>query len=424
MSVKQIQHLIAALTLVLSATAWSQSMTDTYTKPAGWKTWCIGRFLIDLPPTAKYAGGSSKYDYRSIETSKDPYAVFKQRIDSVEQQLRAQKHKSEPSMIKNVVNFDNEEGRGFFYFANKGYTDDLKSEGYIWKRVGFVFKSIASYDRLSIASDRMRTLAQTLTYRRSEEIPQGPGFCIDKGFISDDGEKYESADAGFVLSDKPDVSINLSTLTKKPGPSLLERQGGAMNMLGTLISKVHKLREGDRTTAGLAGQESLIRAPNAGGHPAHLFVWETQGQSRSAYPYIELELQTGRADKNGDEGPASLTDKQAIELFDAIVNSIRLRPTGPAKTSDASSPDAPASPHLPLGTRITSAANCPQSGMWECGPDAPGVTQKRRFIEAGQPMPYGYARTSKPGLPGLLGTKEDTPVEIIWTLAAYAQYMP
>ena len=30
---------------------------DSYTKPEGWKTWCIRRFLIDLPPTTQYAGG-------------------------------------------------------------------------------------------------------------------------------------------------------------------------------------------------------------------------------------------------------------------------------------------------------------------------------------------------------------------------------
>ena len=91
MNTNRIQLLIAAAMLLLTTTAWSQSMSVTYTKPEGWKTWCIGRFLIDLPPTAQYAGGRSNYDYSAIETSKDAFAPFMQRIDKVEQDLRARK---------------------------------------------------------------------------------------------------------------------------------------------------------------------------------------------------------------------------------------------------------------------------------------------------------------------------------------------
>ena len=193
-----------------------------------------------------------------------------------------------------------------------------------------------------------------------------------------------------------------------------------------MAKKIKTFREGKHDVDQLHGEEILEALPTDNGYFVHQFVWDTQGKPDSATePAFYVDLNSGFiiGSPHPDVRP-SLTDKQAIELFDAIVNSIRLRPTGPAKTSDASSPDAPASPHLPLDTRITSAANCPQSGMWECGPDALGLTQKRRFIEAGQPMPYGYARTPKPGLPGLPGTKEDKPVEIVWPLVAYAQDKP
>lgn len=146
-------------------------------------------------------------------------------------------------------------------------------------------------------------------------------------------------------------------------------------------------------------------------------------QSRSAYPYIELELQTGRADKDGNEGKASLTDKQALALWDQILASLRPRPTNPAKTSTADpapNDDNGAAKRLPLGTRVSSAANCPHSGMWQCAPDAPGVIQQLRLIEAGHPMPYGQTPAPKPGFSGLLGLKEDQPMEIVWTLVAYA----
>lgn len=155
-------------------------MTDTYTKPEGWKTWCVGRFLIDLPPTAKYAGGRSQYDYYDIETSKDAFAPFMQRIDKVEQDLRAQKHKTEPSMIKELMKFDENGSRGFIYFTFPLRGDRLKTEAYLWKRTGFIIHDRVSIDRVAVASNSTKALAQNLRYRRPEEIPEGQDFVSTK----------------------------------------------------------------------------------------------------------------------------------------------------------------------------------------------------------------------------------------------------
>ena len=118
----------------------------------------------------------------------------------------------------------------------------------------------------------------------------------------------------------------------------------------------------------------------------------------------------------------SLTDQQAIKLFDQIVNSIRLRPTTPGKTSDAADPNQPnpATPNrLPLKSKVTSAVNCPQTGIWECAADAPGITEHRRLMTAGQGMPYGVTQRPAKGLGGFLGKTDDDTVEITWILVAY-----
>jgi hypothetical protein len=340
----------------------------------------------------------------------------------VEEALRAQKHKTEPSMIKESIKFDENGSRGFIYFLQPDfkYGNGLKSEAYLWKRTGFILTSNVSIDRVEVAASRIKALAQNLRYRGPGEIPEGPGFCIHNGFIPDDGEKHESADAGFTFSDRPDVFINLSTITKTPGPTLLERQGGALGMLGALVSKVRKLREGERVLSGLAGQESQIKAPNESGHMAHLFVWETQGQDRSNHPFIEIELQTGHAGKNGNDLPSSLTDKQAIALWDQILASLRLRPTTPDKTSEAApAPDTP--PRLPLGTKVSSLRSCPETGVYECPPGAPGVAERRMYIKQYQPMPGAFVMQPKRGIAGFFGGQESNEVETTWTLVAYEQ---
>ena len=120
----------------------------------------------------------------------------------------------------------------------------------------------------------------------------------------------------------------------------------------------------------------------------------------------------------------SLTDKQAIELFDAIVNSIRLRPTTPGKTSAAEpnpSDDSGAAKRLPLGTKVSSLRACPESGVYECPSDTPGVAERRLFIEQGRPMPAAFIAQSKRGITGLFGGQESKEVEIFWTLVAYGR---
>lgn len=430
MRIRWIQLLIAAGMLVFVHAAWSQSMTETYIKPEGWKTWCIGRFLIDLPPTAKYAGGHSKYDFRTIETSKDAFEPFIQRIDKVEQELRTQHHKTEPSMIKELIKFDEKGSRGFIYFLQPDfkYGDGLKSEAYLWKRAGFIFKSNVSIDRVTVAASRIKALVQNLRYRENDEILEGPGFCIDRGFIPDEGDKSESLMASFRWADKPDLRLLFMMSTngdKVDTDTLLSRRPGVLGMLGAAVSRMKNLREGQKNLREQIGEEWLVRAPNSSGEPAHLFAWEGNGKpNSSASPDIRIDFSTAGKDKNGDDLPSSLTDKQAIALWDQILASLRLRPVTPSKTSDASNQpndgNSPAPPaRLPLKSKVTSAANCPQTGLWKCAVDAPGITAHHRLIEAGQPMPYGVVQRSENGLGGLLGNREDEAVEITWTLVAY-----
>ncbi|MBI5751119.1 MAG: hypothetical protein HZA59_03095, partial [Hydrogenophilales bacterium] len=164
--------------------------------------------------------------------------------------------------------------------------------------------------------------------------------------------------------------------------------------------------------------------PTDHGFFTHHLVWDTQGKLDSAIePAFYFELATGINPGAGVRHVRpTLTDQQAIKLFDTIVNSIRLRPTTPGKTSDAGNPNnpSPATPkRLPLKSKATSAVNCPQTGVWECAADAPGITEHRRFIEAGRPMPYGLTQRPVRGLGRFIGIQEDDAVEIAWTLVAY-----
>ena len=92
--------------------------------------------------------------------------------------------------------------------------------------------------------------------------------------------------------------------------------------------------------------------------------------------------------------------------------------TTPDKLNDASEPIAP---RLPLGTQVSSLRSCPESGIYECPADAPGVTERRPYIAQGRPMPSAFATTTKPGIAGLFSSQDQQEVETTWTLVAYEQ---
>jgi hypothetical protein len=114
--------------------------------------------------------------------------------------------------------------------------------------------------------------------------------------------------------------------------------------------------------------------PTDDGYRIHLFRWESIPELDDPFkPSIIVKLETG-ADSDGGLHP-SITDKEAIELFDAVVNSIRLRPTRPVKSSAIESPKAP------LGTAATTGHRCPQGGLWRA------KEGEQRFVTEGETMP-------------------------------------
>ena len=88
-------------------------------------------------------------------------------------------------------------------------------------------------------------------------------------------------------------------------------------------------------------------------------------------------------------------------------------PTEPAKRDGADDL------RLPLGTKVSSLKSCPETGVYECPLDAPGVEQRRLFLSKGRPMPGAFAMEPKTGLLALFSGREKQEVETIWTLVSY-----
>ena len=401
------------------------------------QTYCFGRFLVDLPKTVQVNGQRSEYMFGAIETGRTPPKQnihqdgFVEMMKTREAELRAGKHEEKFTLVE--VRSTNLPKARIFKLTKKLIS--LSAFGFeaYQSNGGVLFSmqqlSVGADGIDSVLKDLETRLLPNLRARKSNEIPGEPGFCIKEGFIADNGktEQYEKAGISFKFKEWPDVTVLVSaTRSSKLQPTLTERTSKPFPAeFAEAAKKIKVLRQGKRVVGPLQGEEILDSLPTEEGYFVHHFVWDTQGKPDSANePALYFKFETGVNPGNGSRTiRPSLTDKQAIELYDRIVNSIRLRPTTPGKTSDTSinpsGNDSPVSPRLPLKSKITSASNCPQTGIWECAADAPGITERRRFIETGQPMPYGVTQKPAKGMGGLLGKMDDDTEEITWTLVGY-----
>lgn len=116
------------------------------------------------------------------------------------------------------------------------------------------------------------------------------------------------------------------------------------------------------------------------------------------------------------EGPSggvvrsSVTDERAIEIFDRIVNSIRVRPTGPIEKSSGLG-----EPKAPLGTSLLSGETCPQSGEWESYHE-PAEGERRRFFAEGELFPKVLLPVPRTLWQTLRGEPASRPFKTTWAL--------
>jgi len=199
-------------------------------------------------------------------------------------------------------------------------------------------------------NDYLKELAELVTQFRSREeneIPSEAGYCFDGGFITEPitVEQTERTTMFVGLNGHPDVSIALDMTagitTTEP---LLERheRNSAEN---EYRSRFHTFRAGTRTLNGQAGDELVERVHEFNGNYGHNFMWEAvHNKTDSVFtPDMSFEMSTGHG-QPGTTVDSSLTDAEALALWDKMLSSLRVRPVVVAK------PVAVAPVQVPLET--------------------------------------------------------------------------
>lgn len=303
------------------------------------KIMCFGRYALEVPQEAQIISGGTII----LSEIKTMSGGITEKNKLIEEEIEKIKKSGPDSEIKY-----NGKGPVENSWQLQYYDGELSKEGgwlifktYILKgnHIFILDGSTRKNETIAESIENQMVRANNLRLREINEVPKEPGYCVEHGFMSDD--KYESqemADAGLYFPSLPDVTFSITSNKNAYGDyppaeydakvrgklSLLARIQQAKDQQGKNYPARTLLREGKRDVQHWHGEESLIRRTDG----VHDFEWTLVGTPRDiAYPSVlEASMYTKVAHNMvGAAEAASLTDEEAIALWDKLLSGLKFR---------------------------------------------------------------------------------------------------
>ena len=300
---------------------------------------CFGRYAVEVPQEAQLISGGTIL----LSEIKTIPGGITEKNESIEEEIEKIRKNNRTSEITYNGKGPVENSWQLQYYDGKFSKEDgdLFFKTYVikGKHIFILDGSIRKGESIKSATENQLFRVNSLRLRDEEEVPNEPGYCIKHGFMSDN--KYESqemADAGLYFPSFPDVTFSITSNKNAYGDyppaeydakvrgklSLLARIQEAKDQQGNNYPARTLLREGKRDVQHWHGEESLIRRTDG----VHDFEWTLVGTPRDiAYPAVlEASMYTKVAHNMvGAAEAASLTDEEAIALWDKLLSGLKFR---------------------------------------------------------------------------------------------------
>ena len=313
-------------------------VTDTPSIPA-MRTHCLARFLIDLPEDFEPMGdveliyGLNK-DYRKVkvETLLDlgSTALFERTTAARAAELASQYHSKAPS--KSMLVFSRRVQERTVLIRSYDAPNMLKyfvSELYAVKGTAVV--KVTSQTYAQDDPEAIESAAQSVVDKISfmlDPMKAGRGACLGPLLI-DAGQDGEWFTVSFKSKRMPDVLIefNSNSLLAESDGGLLARTSREKGRLEKAGFRSDTIRRGKIAIANRPGEELLIKGLDHG-KVVRLFVSEPllPKPATFAEPSFAINMKMGGQRGSPEYVDASMSEPDAVAMWDAIVKSIRLRP--------------------------------------------------------------------------------------------------
>jgi hypothetical protein len=389
-------------------------------------TACVGRFLIDLPEGTELRFSPSRIAGVTI-TAQPGYSEeqFRTVIEQREKTLASERNEYGSTSLekKLVVEALNMPFTLFYFNRTKPLTLIEFGESVPGTEQGITVEALGIKDGVlyrffadDVASPRSEEnvldLVKKFEALDSTGVPRQPGFCVDGGLVHDPiGPEHNETIAMFAsLKGHPDVAIRLDTsvnVSRLDEPLLVRESKNEVKKL--YASNFRTLRGGERVLGGTRGEEVLDRVKELNGTIGHSFMWIGIGKlSDVLTPKVTLELITGKG-RAGNPRSSSLSDEEALQIWDVVSSSLRLRPTS-LDSVDVSDKEL----MRPLGELSVTDAICPQTGYWQCE-----ATGQKSFLKKTDRVPHGTLQTPPSLWQRLIGRRPVHHIPATWKLIAY-----
>lgn len=301
---------------------------------------CVGRYLLEVPEKSTVVYGPASTPYH-IERHKDKGAQFAQMVeDHVQEALsKRSKHPIGPasrpgSMVGTVLQGYSERQKliygvdaatGAFYSIQSLFV--VGNDVYVQEHSHY-----GDPAELGKIAEELKVIAASIVPRESDGAPARAGICIDGALVlAEELPHHERTTVGVRLADDVHFSMEMTLKDRLIESDALEVQlhtaeeRAKVEGRGKSYAQFKFLRRGERQILEWKGYEALVRRPQqAGFESTHEFAFVSQGEPNNPMlPVISLDLYTGILDNTAGLGIPSLSDNEAVEIWDHLINSIR-----------------------------------------------------------------------------------------------------
>ncbi|CAI8691094.1 T6SS immunity protein Tli4 family protein [Burkholderia sp. IT-111MI5] len=307
------------------------------------RPWCIGRFVFDRPVASKITNQRYAFRGEKLETQHNASLdTYRAKVGELERKLKTSK-RIDPSDNNKPVNHawleketsPKNDSKAFVYVD--AYTEGVKlsfdSEGYAYEN-NTLFHTTGSFG--SSGLDKFESTYTDL-YRRIKardnwSVPTESGFCFDGGIVTGSSTYPEEVSQSFAL-----IPGRPALLVIQMRKSMSEDQGRPLTKtLPELRAKMDQVssgsyrivRQGKRTVAGMDAEEVLF-ALKEGEITSYRFYLLAPGDpSTLAKPHTAIQLLLGASspDLKPDEATSPVDEAGALQTWETLLNSLRLRP--------------------------------------------------------------------------------------------------
>lgn len=366
------------------------------------KTVCFGRFMVDVPESTTVVWGDSTVPL-TISIYEHGIRQVNALADDFIKELQSGKaiYHGDVPLLLSVSEVESVGGRIITGYEDFESINDLRIQGYFeLGDDGVIIRARPLRSDAEGTVALIKSMAARLRRREVGEAPSQPGNCIEYAFIEDmdnpaPEDLMEHIRIGFRLKEFPDAHFSIYVAPSNPHDpesDSLERQFKRFKENPStpeetrVLARIKYFREGPRSIHDWqAGYEVLMRTPvEEGSLSHHDFQMKFTGVPHDPYkPYADIQFQTGVVGDAAGAGEASLTDEEAVAVWNSITSTIRVRPIGVAVNK------SPADKlRSPLGELAATGRVCPQTGWWKSSETNLLDGTGRRHLNAGERMPH------------------------------------